>query len=56
MKDNTHLKRQLKSITRQRFDKVERELTTEYYEEVDMCQASKIDINSNPAYSAVKDL
>ena len=59
MKDNARLKSQLKSITRQRSNKLERELTTEYYEEVDMCQASTnadIDINSNPAYSALKDM
>ena len=59
MKDNACLKRQLKSITRQRSDKVEKQLTTEYYEEVDMYQTSTsphIDINSNPAYSSVKDL
>ena len=59
MKDNARLKSQLKLTPRQRSDKVEKELTTEYYEEVDMCQTSTsthIDINSNPAYSALKDL
>ena len=59
LKDNTQLKNQLKSIPRQRSNKVEKGLTTKYYEEVDVCQASTctdIDIRGNPAYSAVKDL
>ena len=63
LKDNIqcHLKRQLKSIPRQRSDRMETELNTEYYviEEVDMCQASTstdFDINSNPACSTVKNL
>ena len=38
---------------------MDKELTTEYYEEVGTYQASTstcIDVNNNPAYSAVKDL
>ena len=58
LRDNTHLKNQLKSVRRQRSDKLDKELTTEYYEEVDTFQTSTstadIDINSNPAYAAVK--
>ena len=53
MKDNTRLKSQLKSITRQRSDKLERELTTEHYQ---ASTNADIDINSNPAYSTLKDM
>ena len=54
LKDNTCLKKQLKSMPRQRTDKMEEDLTRDSTEEVDIIhQASThrdIDTDSNPAY------